>query len=238
MNEQNNSELVFDYSFIFENGIEKKFTIRIDKSNLRIIRNTTDNLPTWTELENFKCPHCPLNPVEHKYCPVAINLADIIEEFKEFPSYQEAYVKVSAQDRCYSKRTSLQAGVSSLIGIKMATSGCPIMSRLKSMVNFHLPFATLEETQIRVLSFYLLYQYVKWKKGQKADWEMTELIKIYEDIRILNKNVSEKIADLELKDTSINSLVILNNFAEYVSFTLDEKLIDEIEPFLKDFDSY
>jgi hypothetical protein len=117
----------------------------------------------------------------------------------------------------------------------MVTSGCPIIGRLKSMVNFHLPFATLEETQIRVFSFYLLHQYIKWKKGYNPDWEMKELIKIYEDIRILNQNVSKKIANLELQDTSINSLVILNNFAEYVTFTLDEKILDEIESFIKDF---
>jgi len=235
MTKGNNSELVFEYQFNFENGIEKHFTIRIDKSTLNIIRNSSEELPSWTELQNFQCPHCPLNANDTKYCPVAVNLADIIEEFKEFPSYQEADVKVSTPERCYFKRTSLQAGVSSLIGIKMVTSGCPIIGRLKSMVNLHLPFATLEETQIRVLSFYLLHQYVKWKKGIEPDWEMEELIKIYEDIRILNKNVSRKIANLELLDTSINSLVILNNFAEYVSFTLDEKMIDEIESFLKDF---
>lgn len=235
MTEANNSELVFEYQFNFENGIEKHFTIRIDKSTLNIIRNSSEELPTWTEMRNFKCPHCPLNPDDNKHCPVAINLADIIEEFKEFPSYQDADVKVITPDRTYYKRTSLQAGVSSLIGIKMVTSGCPIIGRLKSMVNFHLPFATLEETQIRVFSFYLLHQYIKWKKGDNPDWEMKELIKIYEDIRILNQNVSKKIANLELQDTSINSLVILNNFAEYVTFTLDEKILDEIESFIKDF---
>jgi len=231
-----NNELDFKYTFRFQSGVEKKFHIRVDKKTLRIIRNSTDSLPEWTELKNFYCQHCPLDKEQNTYCPVAVNLVDILQEFKDLPSYEEADVDVRTSHRSYFKHTSLQGGVSSLIGIKMVTSGCPIMGRLKPMLNFHLPFATLEETQIRALSFYLLYQYIKWKKGEKPDWEMNELMNIYEDIRILNHNVSKKIANLESRDTSINSLVILNNFADYVTFTVDEKILDDLETTLKDFD--
>ena len=71
--------------------------------------------------------------------------------------------------------------------------------------------------------FTLLSQYVTWKRGNVPDWDMNNLVNIYEDIRALNHNVSKKIANLEEMDTSINSLVILNNFADYVTFTIDEK---------------
>ncbi|NUN08797.1 MAG: hypothetical protein HUU54_06435 [Ignavibacteriaceae bacterium] len=229
------TELIFEYHFRFESGLEKHFTLKVDKSSLSIIRTSLAEPPDWAKLGQFKCSHCPLDPVINKYCPVAVNLVDILDEFKDFPSYEQADVNVTTLNRSYFKHTSLQAGVSSLIGIKMVTSGCPIMGRLKPMLNFHLPFATLEETQVRALSFYLLYQYIRWKKGETPDWEMNELINIYEDIRVLNHNVSRKIANLESRDTSINSLVILNNFADYVTFTLDEKMLDELEVILKDF---
>ncbi|GAB6281826.1 MAG: hypothetical protein STSR0008_05680 [Ignavibacterium sp.] len=64
---------------------------------------------------------------------------------------------------------------------------------------------------------------------------MENLNKIYEELQILNHNVSQKIAELESKDTSVNSLIILNNFADYITFTLDEKLINELELYLKEF---
>lgn len=236
MTGNSNTELVFEYHFRFEGGTEKYFKLKVDKASLSLIRSSSSEPPAWAELENFKCSHCPLDPHEHKYCPVAVNLVDILDEFKDFPSYEQADVKVTTHVRSYFKHTSLQAGVSGLIGIKMVTSGCPIMGRLKPLLNFHLPFATLEETQVRALSFYLLYQYIKWKRGENPDWEMNDLINIYEDIRVLNHNVSRKIANLESKDTSINSLVILNNFADYVTFTIDEKMLDDLEGILKDFD--
>ena len=64
---------------------------------------------------------------------------------------------------------------------------------------------------------------------------MKNLYKIYDDIRLLNFNVAKKIAAIETKDTNINSLVILNNFAEYATLTLDEKTLEELENLLSFF---
>ncbi len=228
-------ELIFKYKFQFENGTEKKFQVTVDADTLTIIRKAENKVTEWAKLKNFKCMHCPLDETKVEYCPVAINLIDVIEAFKDFPSYQTAEITVETNVRTYTKKAALQTGVSSYIGIMMVSSGCPVMRKLKPMLNFHLPFATLEETQIRAFSMYLLAQYVKWKKGEHPDWEMNNLSNMYEDIRILNHNVSRHIADLEAKDTSINALVILNNFADYVTFTLDEKVLDELEVFLREF---
>lgn len=229
------AEIQISYTFRFEDSTQKSFKVRIDNESLNIIRSGALELPDWARMQNFKCQHCPLDAARHEYCPVAVNLVDIIEEFKEFPSYEKAEVTIETQNRNFSRFTSLQSGVSALVGIKMVTSGCPVMGRLKPMLHTHLPFATLEETQIRAFSLYLLSQYIAWRKGGKPDWEMNRLANFYEDIRILNYNVSKQIADLEKKDTSINSLIILNNFADYVTFTLDEKLVDELEYYFRDF---
>jgi hypothetical protein len=227
-------EIVFKYTFNISEDKIKVFTVKVNKDTLTVIKEDFESYPDWTLLESFKCSHCPLDSSTNKYCPVAINLVDVITEFKELNSFDECEVIVETPIRNYSKFTSLQSGVSSLLGMMMVTSGCPIMGMLKPMFNFHLPFATLEETEVRILSFYLLAQYVKWKRGETPDWEMEKLSKIYDEIRILNHNVSKQIADLESKDTSINSLIVLNNFADYVTFTLDEKMLDELEVIFKE----
>lgn len=229
------TELFFNYNFNFSDGREKEFKIRIDNSTLTSILPKREELPEWTKLENFKCNHCPLDPQKNEYCPVAVSLIDIIEFFSDSASYESVNLTIETEPRNYYKHTSLQTGVSGLIGILMVTSGCPVMGKLKPMVRFHLPFGTLEETEYRVLSMYLLAQYLIWKKGGSPDWEMQNLSKIYDDIRILNQNVCKRIADLEAKDTSINAVVVLNNFAEYVSFNLDEKMLDELEILFKDY---
>ena len=228
--------LNYSYTFKLKSGLEKSFLVSVDKSSLSIIYENNGTLfPEWTKLENFKCSHCALEPKLNEYCPLAINLVDIIQTFQEYNSFDEAEITVETDNRNYSKTTSVQAGVSSMLGIRMVTSGCPVMGKLKPLIPTHLPFASLEETEMRVLSSYLLAQYVKWKKGGEPDWEMNNLINMYEDIQILNRNVSKKIADLEKKDVSINSLIVLNNFADYVTFTLDEKMLDDFETYFKEF---
>jgi len=227
--------LKYSYTFKLKSGLEKTFVVSVDKSSLSIIYKNNGSFPEWTKLQNFKCSHCELDPKIHEYCPLAINLVDIIQTFQEYNSFDEAEITVETENRNYSKTTSIQSGVSSMLGIRMVTSGCPVMGKLKPLIPTHLPFASLEETEMRVLSSYLLAQYVKWKRGGEADWEMTNLINIYEDIRILNHNVSKKIADLEKKDVSINSLIVLNIFADYVTFTLDEKMLDDFETQFKEF---
>ena len=81
----------------------------------------------------------------------------------------------------------------------------------------------------------MLAQYFKWKKGKDADWNMKKLMDIYNDIRTVNINISRKIANLELKDTCINSVVILNNFADYVSLNLDDDSLQELEALFNDY---
>jgi hypothetical protein len=113
-------------------------------------------------MSNFRCVHCPLKDAE--YCPLALRLPAIIEFFSNIYSYQTARIRVETEERTYFKETSVQHGLSSLLGIIMPASGCPIMANLKPMVPFHLPFASYAETEYRVFSTYLLDQYLRHKK--------------------------------------------------------------------------
>ncbi len=228
-------EIIFRYSFTFNDDTVKTLEIHVDKNSLSIIAPERKYYPEWAKLESFKCPHCPLDTNLHKYCPLALNLQDIISEFNDRSSFEIVDVFVETDARNYHKKTSLQHGVSSVLGILMVTSGCPVMGKLKPLLYFHLPFASIDETEVRALSLYLLAQYVKTIKGQTPDWEMTKLRKIYEDVRILNHYVSKKIVNLSEKDASINSLIVLNNFAEFVTIILDEKTNEELEFYLKEF---
>ncbi|MCF8262412.1 MAG: hypothetical protein K9J12_16675 [Melioribacteraceae bacterium] len=214
--------LVYKYKFVFNESIEKEFEIKIESDSLNIIKDENDNLPEWTLLENFKCSNCPLDSNEVKHCPVATNLVDIIEFFSDIPSYEEVRIYVESSDRNYFKDSSVQDGVSSFVGILMTTSGCPVLGKLKPLVRYHLPFASLEETEFRVFAMYSLAQIAKLKLGEKPDFDMVGLKHIYEEILKTNLNIASKIADVEMKDTSINALVGLNNFADSVSFSLDE----------------
>jgi len=234
----NNSDetITYNYRFLFSDGTEKKFNLILDRKTLNLIKiDRTPQYPEWTELKNFKCPNCPLEEKEYKYCPIAVNIIDLIDFFKTSISYTEVDVIVDTEIRKYIKRTSLQKGISSLIGIYMVTTGCPIMEKLKPMVRYHLPFATLEETSYRVVSMYLLAQYFLYKKDRNPDWDLKKLSKIYDNIKAVNENICKKLTELKIEDAVLNAIVHLDCFAISVPFALEKSLLKKIENVLKVF---
>ena len=217
----------FNFRFSFEDGTEKLFPIQVDPESLQIIPPEKDIIPNWTKKTQMSCP--VENHLCKDICPIALNMDHVIKFFDGFHSYGKVTVQVETDQRTYSKQTSLQDGVGSLIGILMTTSGCHVLDKLRPMVRFHLPFASLEETEYRVFSMYLFAQFLKHRKGIEADWSMNSLRELYEDIMKINKNMAEKIADLEKLDASINAVVILNNFANMVTFDLEDKEFTKFE---------
>lgn len=225
-----NGNIIYNYKFKFNSGGTKNFRVKINENNMELIPEFIKESPDWTLMRNFACPHCPLDPIKVPNCPLASSLSEVIDFFSGTASYEEAEITVESPERIYYKKTSVQIGVSGLLGILMPISGCPITAKLKPMVKFHLPFASLEETQFRVFSSYLLAQLIKKRKGLgEPDWELKNLNLIYKDIEKLNQNVAKKIADLEQKDASINAVVVLNNFANFVTITLDDNDLDFFE---------
>jgi hypothetical protein len=220
--------IFFHYRFIFNDGVIKDFHVNLDPQTLDLIETERDVFPRWTELTCHQCPHCTLERQKYKHCPIAVNLIDLVYTFKDIQSYEAVEVIIDTEARRYSKQTALQQGLSSLIGIYMVTSGCPIMEKLKPMVRYHLPFATLDETRYRVLSMYCLAQYFIHKHGRAPDWELRGLIKIYDEIRILNQAFCKRLSCIKIEDASVNAVVILNNFADYVSLSIDKQTLDEV----------
>jgi hypothetical protein len=184
----------FQYRFTFGRGFERTIDIKLDEKTLNLIPTKRASYPKWTELKYFKCPNCSLDEDQHSFCPIAINLVGTVDLFRDKISFKEVDLLIQSKERYYIKHTTLQQGISSLVGIYMVTSGCPIMEKLKPMARYHLPFATLRETQYRVVSMYLLAQYFLYRRGKKPDWELKNLVKIYDDVQIVNKSFFQRLA--------------------------------------------
>jgi len=212
----------YSYNFEFEDGSRRSFDVFIEPHTLQVVRQTKKEPAEWTKLESFECEHCPLDQNEFQYCPVAVSLEELIDFFSDKTSFERVKVTVKSEEREYFKETDIQSAVGSLIGILMPSSGCPILAKLRPMLRFHLPFATIEETEFRVFATYALAQFLRHKKGKAPDWELKSLAELYEDIQKINTNVASKIAKLEKQDASINSVIVLNNFASTVTMNLDD----------------
>jgi len=227
--------LSYHYTFTFPDGRVKEFDVKLDAETLALIHQKDPLYPQWAKLAYHQCPVCPFTPVTHEYCPVAVALEELIDFFKDSISYEKVDVKIGTESRTYARHSPLQKGVSSLLGIYMVTTGCPIMEKLKPMVRFHLPFASPEETTYRVISMYLFAQYFRYQEGKAPDWDLENLVKIYNDIKIVNQSFFERLSALQIQDASLNALAILQNFANYVTFSIDDDMLRKIRSL---FDAY
>lgn len=224
-----NERLTFQYRFKFADGSAKHFLLRLDPISLSLTREPKPAYPEWTRLNYHQCPNCPLKPETTPYCPVAVNLMDVVDTFKDVLSHERAEVEIVAPDRTYSAHTALQNAIGSLIGMIMATSDCPVLDKLRPMVRTHLPFATAEETMYRVISMYLLGQFFRYRRGLVPDWELKNLITTYEGAQTVNKAFVERLASLDIQDSSMNAVVILDCFAATTNFSIMSDSLNEIE---------
>ncbi|HGY56793.1 MAG TPA: hypothetical protein ENK44_13890 [Caldithrix abyssi] len=217
-------QLTFDYEFTFQSGRKSRFLISLDRTSLKYIPPEEPVTAEWARLENHRCANCTLSTADHPWCPIALNLVDILPEFMDVFSYEKVDVTVKIDQRTYSTNTSIQQALSSMLGIYMVSSGCPIMSKLRPMVRFHLPFASVEETIYRSVSTYLLGQYFRHIRGEQGDWDLKGLIQIYENIQQVNLDMAERLRSIPAKDANVNALIVLDVFAKELPHNIQDSL--------------
>lgn len=220
----NNGTIAIEYSFLFQDGSRKCFRISLDGAIHAAACEVAP--PAWTALRQHQCPSCTLSPATHLCCPIAVQLAQVVETFADCSSFENVAVTVTTEQRVYSKTTTLQQGVSSLTGLLMATSGCPVMEYLKPMARFHLPFASVEETEFRMLSMFLVAQLKRQAKGLEPDWTLEGLKAVYGKVSEINANFAKRLREVAKNDANINALVNLDCFAKAVPWAVRTSLND------------
>ena len=221
------------YRFKFDNGTEKTFDVVLDGESLELLRDEPKEKPEWTKLKYSQCENCPLSDAV-EYCPVALSLAGLVEAFSDSLSYEAALVTVETRERTFVKKTTLQKGLSSILGIYMSTSNCPILSKMRPMTRFHLPYANSFETFFRSVSSYLTAQFLLMRRGETPDWDLQGLKEIYKEVNTVNKGMSVRLHRATEKDANINAVVILHSFGDGISYFIESGLAD-LEPMFEVF---
>ena len=212
------------YLFRLNEGTEVEFTVRLDPETLLNVAPLPEAAPEWTQLEFQKCPNCALDPRQMPLCPTAAQLVEAAAGFSKTLSFEEADVRVDVPERSMSARTTVQAGLSSLLGIYMSTSGCPVLAKLRPMVRFHLPFATPLETMFRSTSMYLVGQFLRMQDGHAPDWTLAGLADTYRETAEVNRAFARRLWAASEKDANVNALILLDVFTKAVSDSIEDRL--------------
>ncbi len=207
---------IITYVFHLESGEEHCFEVDLNRPA------ASGELPDWTLLDTHKCGNCPLASAPGARCPAAADLVPIVARFSALASIDNVDVRVVRSQYEVHKHTDTQTALSALMGLILATSACPILSRMRPLAHLHLPFPTETEAVYRVVTMHLLGCYLA---GKPAD--LGELTVLFEELGKLNEAFASRLKRAIQRDASINALVVLHSRSLVASFSLDEKL-DEI----------
>ncbi len=215
----------FDFPETNDNSISYRMGLDENNFEYHCYEKELSGMAKWAALDFHQCKNCTLDIKRHPLCPIAKNLNNMVNFFKDTPSFKKTTVFVKTKDRAYVKKCSVQEGLFPIFGLIMATSGCQHMEFFKPLARFHLPFSSVEETFFRVSSTHLLKEYLK-KKKNNSDTEISldGMLECYSEVEIVNKGILDRINSISEVDANKNALIILNNFAQIIGTKLSDNL--------------
>jgi hypothetical protein len=212
-------EQVVEVQYCISNaeGHASHYTIRLDSHSARLLNPPPANPPAWTRLDVCQCANCPLDVAAHPYCPLAVQVAQVVDDWSAAFSFQDVEYSVTTHERRFSGTTEVKKILGSLLGLIMATSDCPRMLFLRPLARFHLPLATPEETAYRALSAYLLERYFAGpEKASTATFD--GFIKRYNEIQTVNEGLAARFKQASQEDAVIDAMLGLDLLAHRVPF--------------------
>jgi len=114
----------------------------------------------------------------------------------------------------------------SVLGLIMATAGCPWTDHLRPMARFHLPFASETETVYRSVSMYLLARELMGESDEPA---YDALKALYENLHVVNRGIAKRLGAATRTDPARNAIAILDTYTTSLPAALARSL-DELEP--------
>ena len=124
---------------------------------------------------------------------------------------------------------SAQQALASLMGLIMASSGCPRTAVFRPMARFHLPFSNESETAYRVAAMYLVAQHFIAREGGKPDFKLDDLGRVYRGVHAVNRGMAQRLRAATRQDAIVNAIVLLDVYSSLVPAAIHD-ILEEIKP--------
>jgi hypothetical protein len=210
------------YRFDLPDGARKNLDLSFNGADFRLANAAAAEPPFWTELKFSQCANCPLKVEQHPYCPAALHMAPAVELLEALVSFDTVGVTVIQAERSTYAETTAQQAMSSVLGLIMATAGCPWTDRLRPMARFHLPFANESETVYRTISMFLLARELSGEGGHG----FASLEKLYENLHVVNRDMSRRLGAATRTDPARNAMALLDSYTTLLPAALEASLED------------
>ena len=217
------------YTFRFSDGSEKVFSEQFKGDTLAPIGRKPSRPPEWAALEFHQCSNCPLSGKNTPYCPVATDLVKLLDDCRGMDPLDTVNLEVATSDRVISLSTTVQHGVGSLLGLVIATSDCPHAKFFRPMARFHLPLASETESIYRVVSMYMMAQYMRQLEGDEFEVSIEGLNEIYRNLEVVNTSIAGRLKAAGGDSAGVKPIMEWDVFSGMFPMRAEE-VMDKIRP--------
>ena len=214
------------YRFDLPDGSTKTVEFEFDPVDFRMLKASPAEPPFWTELGFSRCSNCPLDAATVTHCPAALRMVSAVDSLKALVSFDAVGVTVVQAERTVHAQTTAQQAMSSVLGLIMATAGCPWTDHLRPMARFHLPFASEVETVYRSVGMFLLARLLV---GANEPQDFTALEELYRNLHVVNRDMSRRLGAATRTDPAQNAMALLDAYTTLLPAALEGSL-EELKP--------
>jgi hypothetical protein len=211
------------YRFELPDASTKTLDFSFDSATFRMLNPPPSQPPFWTVLGFNKCSNCPLNETESPHCPAALQMTLALEPLSALVSFDTVGVTVTQAERTVHVETSAQQAMSSVLGLIMATAGCPWTDHLRPMARFHLPFASDMETVYRSICMFLLAREIGFSETSRGFEALEDL---YRNLHEVNRDMSRRLGAASRTDPARNAIALLDSYTTLLPAALETSLED------------
>lgn len=223
------SKLAITYRFTFPDSKERSFVLEFDRDTAELAPAPLVSPPAWTELTFNQCTGCPFEASKVTHCPAALQLTRVIDGFSDLVSYDQVKVTVDSEERSVTATLSAQQALASVMGLVMASSGCPRTAVFRPMARFHLPFSSESETAYRVAAMYLVAQHFAARDGASPDVLLERFGDVYRGVHAVNRGMAQRLRAASRQDAIVNAIVLLDVYSSLVPAAIHD-ILEEIRP--------
>ena len=92
------------------------------------------------------------------------------------------------------------------------------------MAQHHLPFANNQEFILRAVSLYLTRQYFNMREGRLADWELKGLVRLFQQLKLVNQAFWQRIHDTCEGDSNLKAFLTFFSMSSSMTVSLETQL--------------
>jgi hypothetical protein len=219
-----------DYQIRKPCGTKIHIPIQLDERGLKRNPEAAADAPEMPAgVSEYMGEDCRACERHYRHCKAETAIVDVAERFDDLHSTDFITTEVTIEGRTVRLESPAPRALASLMGLLMASSGCPRLIPFRAMALFHQPFATAEENVVRAAGFWLIRC---WTQGTTTEESpFTALQQVWDSLEDVNRHVGEKLLARTTSDAASNGIAFLDVLAKMGTLGLDSAL-DMLRPVL------